>query len=161
MRYLLMTLIFYWPHITSGSEIITIGWIEPVKIFPEEIEIQAKIDTGADTSSLGVVDWKSYLLDGEEWIRFIVINNHDREQIFERPLDRYTRIKRKQEESLKRPVIKMWLCIDNKLSLTSVNLAKRNKFKYSMLIGRSLLRGKFLVDSATKQTTSPQCAFPE
>ena len=162
MHYLLLIFTIFWAQISSGTDALTtIGWIEPVKIYPEGIEMQAKIDTGADNSSLGVIDWHSYMIDDEEWIRFTTINNNNKQQVIERPLDRYARIKRKQENSLKRPVVKMWLCIGNKLSLTSVNLAKRNQFKFRMLIGRSLLKGNYLVNSATELSTFPQCTLPK
>jgi hypothetical protein len=157
----LLVCISYSQLSSAGEAVTTIGWIESVKILPEAMELKAKIDTGADNSSLGVVEWQSYTHDDEEWIRFTVVDDHNSKQVFERPLDRYTHIKRKQEKSLKRPVVKMWLCIDKRLLLVPVNLSKREQFQYRMLIGRSLLSGNFLVNSAAIHTTSPECTSPQ
>jgi len=133
------------------------GWIEPVPIQPEGFELIAKIDTGADNSSLDVTTWTAYTKDGSPWIRFEVRNNGEKTQKFELSLEKYTLIKRKQAEPISRPVIKMSLCIDNREYLASVNLAKREDFKYRMLIGRSFLKGRFLVDSDKRKTSLPKC----
>ncbi|MCW9013162.1 MAG: RimK/LysX family protein [Gammaproteobacteria bacterium] len=158
MRYLIILFIFYCTHASAeNTPLTTIGWIESVKILPEGLELEAKIDTGADNSSLDITDWQKLNRDGNPWIRFTVINNSGHTQVFERPLERYTRIKRKGTEPLKRPVVNMLICIGNQQFLTPVNLAKRKNFKYRMLIGRSFLKQRFLVDSASKLTTSPNC----
>lgn len=159
MRQLILIFILYTPYVVSAENVslTTIGWIESVRLLPEKFELQAKIDTGADHSSLGVVDWQSFERNGDEWIRYNVTNNDGHAQVFERPLERYALIKRKATESLKRPVVKMWVCLGKKKILTQVNLAKRTKFKYRMLIGRSFLKGEFLVDSAAKHTQSTEC----
>jgi len=158
MRYLLIIYVLCGSHIAVGSDnLVTIGWIEPVRIMPEGFDLQAKIDTGADNSSLGVVNWQSFIRNDKEWIKFKVRSNDDNIQSFERPLERYTLIKRKATQPLKRPVVKMWLCIGKDKILTQVNLAQRKNFKFRMLIGRSFLKDHFLVNSAVKLTLSPEC----
>lgn len=158
MRYLILIVTLYISAATAeSSSPAVIGWIEPIRILPEVFDVQAKIDTGADNSSLGVLSKKSFMRDGKEWIQFEVRNNDDQTQTFERPLKRYTLIKRKGTQPLKRPVVEMWLCIGKDKMLVPVNLAKRENFKYRMLIGRSLLKGRYLVDSAQKMTSSPDC----
>jgi len=146
-------------HQPAASALPTIGWVEAVHILPERFNIEAKTDTGADHSSIDVVEWKSYLHNDQEWIRFKVLNNNGDLQVFERELSRYAMIKRKRAEPVKRPVIEMWLCIGKQKFLAPVNLSKRKDFKYRMLIGRSLLSGNYLVDSAAKRTLSPECAL--
>jgi len=158
MRFLFIIYISCYSHIAVASEkLITIGWIESVEILPERLTLQAKIDTGADHSSIGVTHWQSFTNDGKEWIQFGVLGSDGRTRSFERPLERYTSIKRKSTESIKRPVIKMWICIGKNKILSQVNLAKRNNFKYQMLIGRSLLNNHFLINPATKLTLEPNC----
>ena len=158
MRYILIICVLFCSHVATASEsLVTIGWIETIRIMPEGFDLQAKIDTGADNSSLGVMDWESFIQNGKEWIRFKVRNNDGQQKSFERPLERHALIKRKQSQPLKRPVVKMWLCLGKNKMLTEVNLAKRKNFKFRMLIGRSLLRDNFLVNSARKLTQSPEC----
>ena len=158
MRIVLMILILCCSNIAiSDNSLVTIGWVEPVRILPEGFELKAKIDTGADNSSLGVIDWKGFTQSGTQWVRFEALNNEGKTQLFERPLHKYTLIKRKLLRSIKRPVVKMWLCIGRNKILTPVNLSERKKYKYSLLIGRSFLKTHYLVDSAKKSTTSPEC----
>ena len=155
---LLIILIFLSPHANSASEqLTTIGWIETVRILPEGFDLQAKIDTGADNSSVDIMDWKIIERDSKEWVRFKVRNNKNKTHIFERPLQRYAKIKRKQSEALKRPVVEMGICIGKDKMQVPVNLAKRENFEFRMLIGRSVLKGRFLVDSSTTHTKSPEC----
>ncbi|MDH5516647.1 MAG: RimK/LysX family protein [Gammaproteobacteria bacterium] len=158
MRYLSAVLLFFCLQAQAETTDKTIiGWIETVRIMPEKFELTAKIDSGADNSSLDVISWKTYSHQDEEWIRFDVINNNEDTITFERPLEGYTLIKRKRAEPVERPVVSMKLCIGNHIYLAPVNLAERKGFKYRMLIGRSFLKGRFLVDSAVKQSTLPQC----
>lgn len=158
MRYLLIICVLFCSHTAAATDsLVTIGWIEAVRIMPEGFDLQAKIDTGADNSSLGVLDWQSFTRNSKEWIRFKVRNNDGQIKSFERPLERHAFIKRKQSEPLKRPVVNMQLCLGKKKILTEVNLAKRKNFKFRMLIGRSLLKNHFLVNPALKLTQSPEC----
>ena len=158
MRKLILT--FFLIGISSAIEaepLTTIGWIEAVQIQPEGYEVMAKIDTGADNSSLDVTSWQAYSHNGSPWIRFEVSNNAGKLQKFERPLERYARIKRKRTDPVKRPVVKMLLCVGEEQYLVSVNLAERNNFKYRMLIGRSFLKNHFLVDVSKRETQVPKC----
>lgn len=158
MRYLLILLcLFSSQAVAENSELKIIGWIENVKIMPENFELTAKIDTGADNSSLDVTDLQNFTRQGKEWLRFKVMSNNEKIQTFERPLKRYTHIKRKRAEPIKRPVVTMQLCLGGHTYLTPVNLATRKDFKYRMLIGRSFLKGRFLVDSAAKKTQLEKC----
>ncbi len=158
MRYLFIITLLYCPYVTAEtSKSMTIGWVETVRILPEEFDLQAKIDTGADNSSLGIVNSKDFIRDGRQWIRFTVRNNKGQTQVFERPFERYALIKPKQPGAIKRPVVNILLCVGDRMFLTPVNLTERKKFAYQMLIGRSLLQHGFLVSSSSKLTTTPNC----
>lgn len=158
MRYLLMIFLLLPYSLSIASENkTTIGWIETVRLLPEGFDLQAKIDTGADNSSLGIVNWKEIRRDDDAWVQFEVRNNKGQTQSFERPLDSYTYIKRREVESIERPVVKMWVCLGTKRVFVPVNLAKRKDYKYRMLIGRSFLVDHFLVNSSVKLTQQPDC----
>lgn len=153
-------LIFFLTCIFSSTVLLagqTIGWIENVEIENSSFSVTAKIDTGADNSSLDSTDWQPYEKDGTEWIRFTVWNNSGKSLQLEKPLLRYTEIKRKQAEPVKRPVIEMDLCLAGKHITVPVNLADRRNFQYRMLIGRSALQGNYLVDSASTYTAEAGC----
>jgi hypothetical protein len=154
---LVLGLLCFSGGLLQATELTVIGWIERVVIFPEDFSLEAKIDTGADNSSIDSADWVSFRKDGEEWIRFSVTNNQYKKEKFEKPLIRYTEIKRKKAEPVTRPVVHMDLCIGGKMIGAPVNLADRNNFEYRMLIGRSALEGHFLVDSSQAHTSHPSC----
>ena len=158
MRHLLMIFLLLPYSLSIASENkTTIGWIETVRLLPEGFDLQAKIDTGADNSSLGIVNWKEIRRAGDDWVQFEVRNNKGHTQTFERPLESYTYIKRRQAESIQRPVVKMWICLGTKQLFVPINLAKRKDYKYRMLIGRSYLKDHFLVSSSVKLTQQPDC----
>ena len=143
---------------SSAHEKHIIGWIETVKFLPENFQLSAKIDTGADNSSLNVTDLKEYLNGEKEWIRFTIPLGEDQSIVLERPIKRYVRIKRKGASSLKRPVVHFDLCIGTLFKHdVPVNLADRSGFKYPMLIGRSFLKGSAIVDSELTHTQQPSC----
>jgi len=135
----------------------TIGWIEHVSIGPSTMIMVAKIDTGADNTSLHAEDIQIIKKDGVKYVKFSIRNKQDQILQLEKPLKRFARIKRKGAESLKRPVVEMELCLGNTLKTVPVNLANRENFKYHMLIGRSFLRQGYLVDSNSKYIAEPTC----
>lgn len=134
-----------------------IGWIENVQIQPQNIVFNAKIDTGADNSSIHASDIEIYEKDGTKMVKFSVENKQGQLVYFDQPLVRIANIKRKGAEPLKRPVVSMDLCIGNTVKSVHINLANRENFKYRMLIGRSYLKDTFLVDSNKQHTVEPAC----
>jgi hypothetical protein len=156
---LLMVVVVIWTAGPATGQLPVIGWIEPVRIDPENLLLDAKIDTGADNSSLDVIDMT--LLgkgaDAARSVRFTVRNNRGEIRRLERPVTRYTRVKRKGAASVRRPVVSLDLCLAGRRITVPVNLQARANFKYRMLIGRSALRGRFLVDSGLVSSAEPIC----
>lgn len=137
-----------------------IGWIEKVSLMPENFQVIAKIDTGADNSSLDAPDYKIYEKNGQDWVRFSITSNDGRTLRLERPVKKITKVKRKGAESVSRPVVVLELCISGHHFTAPVNLADRGNFKYRMLIGRSALKKRFLVDSSQKHLINTDCRKP-
>jgi hypothetical protein len=140
-----------------ADETQTIGWIEHVQIQSHGIMLKAKIDTGADNSSVHADQISVYSRDGADWVKFSVKNKQGEQADFDVPLARYTMIKRRGVEPVKRPVVSMELCIGNTLRKVDINLANRENFKYRMLIGRSYLQNSLLVNSGKQYTIEPNC----
>lgn len=134
-----------------------IGWLEYAQIKNSDLQLKAKIDTGATTSSLNANIIKTFTRDKEKWIRFSITNKGEQTVILERKVQRYVNIKRKLALSLKRPVINLGICVGKVFQIQEVNLADRKNFEYQMLIGRNYLHGYFLVDSELEYTTKPSC----
>jgi hypothetical protein len=138
-----------------------IGWIETVQILPENFQLSAKIDTGADNSSLNILNPLEFNKEEEQWIRFTIPLEENEALTLERPIERYAYIKRKGAPKQKRPVVLFDLCVGTLYKKNvPINLADRTGFKYPMLIGRSFLKDSAIVDSALTFTQSPSCSAP-
>lgn len=143
---------------TAKQEKQIIGWIETVQILPENLSLPAKMDTGADHSSLNVIDSMEFMKGEERWIRFSIPLEKDEAVTLERPIKRFALIKQKGAPRQKRAVVLFDLCVGIMFKKNvPVNLANRTGFKYPMLIGRSFLKSSAIVDSALTFTQSPSC----
>jgi hypothetical protein len=143
-----------------------IGWIEHVQVASlnsdGRLKMKAKIDTGADDSSLHAENIAIYDNAGTQWVRFSVTNKDGDTAEFDLPLVRIAAItvKRAGAAPIERPVVNMNLCIGETLKTVPVNLANRANFKYRMLIGRSYLKDQYLVNSGRQYTAEPACVGP-
>lgn len=136
------------------------GWVEWVKLLDGELRLKAKLDTGAATSSLDATDIQRFRKDGERWVRFTVTDPDTEDQIeLEKPLERNVRIIRHDGNHQRRPVIKMGVCIGDRVREIEVNLIDRSNFIYPMLLGRSALEGFALIDSGQTFQNRPRCPF--
>jgi len=134
-----------------------LGWVEEVAVMNTGLTLHAKIDTGADNSSINATNIAYFLHDGIKWVRFNILNRKGEHVAMERPLLRVAQIKRKEGGYIERPVVNMDICVAGQKVNTEVNLADRNHFKYFMLVGRSLLAKRFLVDPEGLYLTHPTC----
>jgi hypothetical protein len=143
------------PAISADKMIV--GWLEMVRIYPENLNIKAKLDSGAKTSSLNAALIEELERDGKKWVRFRVTDHKGKKLILEKKISRVAKIKLRNKRLQKRPVIIMDICLGGIHKEVEVNLVDRSYFNYQMLLGRSFLAGTFLVDSASKYTTKPDC----
>ena len=134
-----------------------VGRIEKVRICPENILFKAKLDTGADHSSLDASHITEFERDGKKWVRFKVVNFRGQKRTFEKRLIRYAKIKRKNQKSVERPVILLSICLGEHFKKVEFNLTDRKGFSYKMLIGCSFMAGVCIVDPAKKFTSEPKC----
>ena len=157
IKLLLIFVISLWLTPTQVLAQQTIGWVEYVNIGSQNFRLEAKIDTGADTSSVRAEILKKYSVAGEEWVQFRMENKQNQSVIFERKIERHAEIKGRSGPSVMRPVVRLGICLGNIYSDSEVNLAKRKNFIYPMLIGRNFLEGVFLVGSDKTHTSQPSC----
>ena len=141
-----------------AAEKTVMGWIEKVRIYPGNFLVHAKLDSGAEYSSLDAGNLKIFERDGKKWVRFDLREKREGKSIaFERPLLRWAPIKRHNQEPQRRPVIKLGLCLGNIYKETEVNLVDRRNYLYRMLIGRKFMEGAVIIDPAAKYTVEPNC----
>jgi len=138
-----------------------VGYTETVRLFPSDIPLRAKIDTGARTSSLHAQDITVFARNGKMWVRFHVTNRDNRTQTFERPVVRRVRIKDLGGPSISRPVVLMGICVGKVYRITEVNLSDRSGFNFQLLVGRRFMRQAIVVDPARQFTLKPRCKVPD
>lgn len=134
-----------------------IGWVEPVFLDEAYITVMAKIDTGADVSSIDARIINTYSVGGDEWVHFEISNKAGQAVELKKKIERHLPIKRKLMEPEMRPVILLGVCVGNIYRHIEVNLAQRKNFEYRMLIGRNYLDTTYVVDSELKKATKPSC----
>lgn len=135
----------------------TFGYLERVMIYPGPTAIEAKLDTGADNSSIHATNIKLGLRGGKQWVSFDVVTKANVMQHFEKPVIRIARIKQRSGPPQERPVVSFEICLGSIKRSVEINLVNRDRFEYRLLIGRSFLAGYVLVDSGAEFTTEPVC----
>jgi hypothetical protein len=141
--------------LTPGMRVA--GWVEHVVLFPGNLKVKAKLDTGARNSSLNANHIDEFYRGGDKWVRFNLKNWKDRTVNFETRVIRTVKIKQHGKPSAIRPVIRLGICLGDVYKEVEVNLEDRSKFNYQMLLGRSFLKDSFLVDAKTMFTLQPNC----
>ncbi|WP_128543175.1 ATP-dependent zinc protease family protein [Larkinella soli] len=127
----------------------TIGYADRVD-FPDLslTDIEAKVDTGAYTSALHCTDVKLVPGGGERYrLRFTILSGEGRKKR-QYLVDsfQYKTIKNSFGQSEKRFVIKTRILIMGRLIRAEFSLANRGSMRFPVLLGRKLLRNKFVVD---------------
>lgn len=145
------------PASADETSKLIIGRVEEVKINNSDFTIQAKIDTGAENSSLNAGDIHLSRRGDEKWITFEITNKDGKSLTLERKIIRFVRIKRKEASTQQRPSIELDICLAGVLKKVEVNLVNRSNFDFQMLIGRSFLKGGFVVDVEQIFTHKPEC----
>lgn len=119
--------------------------------------MEAKLDTGADNSSIHARILKREKKGGQDRITFEVTNKPGAKMIFDEPVTRIAQIRRHAGKKQERPVVMMDICLGSIRRKVEVNLVNRKDFSYKLLIGRSFLAKYALVDSSTRFTSKPAC----
>jgi hypothetical protein len=146
---------FFTPTKTLGTRFV-IGEVEPVTIRAAEITLSARIDTGAQTSSIGAADITPYERDGEKWVRFTIASSDPgKTKVIEKPISRTVKIKRHGGVSLSRYTVNLRVALGKMEKVREFTLADRSSFKHPVIIGRNFLDGTFVVDVGLKNSTSP------
>ena len=116
--------------------------------------LQARVDSGANTSSLSAKDITRFERDGEDWVRFkLALNDDDvvvesqREEWIEAPIERRVRIVQSTGEE-SRPVISLLMTLRPINEQVEFTLNDRTHLVYPVLLGRRFLMDIALIDVA-------------
>lgn len=128
----------------------TIGWREWVSIPDLGVtEIKAKVDTGADNSSLHAFNIERFTADGVDMVRFEI---HPRQRKRKPSIECVTevaterKVKNPGGRAEIRPVIRTVIVVAGEKLEALVNLTTRDEMTFRMLLGRRTVREHFLVD---------------
>lgn len=131
------------------KEPVEIGWCELID-FPELglFDMHAKIDTGANTSSLHATRIQTFERDGEQWVRFRSPRSVGHvPQDCEAPLLEKRQITSSNGSVQTRYVIETVAKLGPLTWRAQITLANRATMAFPVLVGRRALRRGFLVNS--------------
>lgn len=159
--FLFVMLVLARPASTTKKEIL--GWVEHVRLGKSRLELTAKLDTGADTSSLDATRIRRFKgRDGQRWVEFLVEEDKTGRRVrFKKRRVRTAYIKEHQGPSQKRSVVLMEICLGEYLQEVEVTLVDRSDFVHPVLLGRNALEGLAVVDPALTMTKEPRCPVEE
>ena len=137
------------------------GWIERIRLQPENVVVLAKLDTGAKTSSIYANDIESFEQGGQDWVRYTLVVKESRKTTHrlsrESPVVRKVLIKDHERGADARPVVELELCMNGRRHRARFSLVDRGAFLYSVLLGREFLAGSYVVDPEVTFLTGADC----
>ena len=126
-------------------------------LLPEvAMKMDAKLDTGAKTSSIGA----EILSDNNhsDTVTFRIANEDGEERTLEREVVRTVKIKMRGGGTEERKVVELEVCLGIQRIKGEFSLADRSNFNYPVLIGRSLLEdASIAVRSDEEYVDDPDC----
>ena len=133
-------------YLLKSEPLFKVGHIEVVEV--NGMKFPAKLDTGADVSSMNAVNIKRFKKDGQDMVSFTYQNNQGDKQDFTKPVIDVMRIKAKKGEKVNiRPVVEMKVKLGDLEKEVRVNLQDRSRFEYSMILGKNFLKHGAVVSS--------------
>ncbi|MFW6278430.1 MAG: ATP-dependent zinc protease [Halorhodospira sp.] len=116
--------------------------------------LKARIDTGANTSSLSAREVTRFEREGEDWVRFkLALTDDDvavdrvRDEWIEAPIERRVRVVQATGDE-SRPVISLMMTLGNLQEPVEFSLSDRTHLDYPVLLGRRFLMDIAVVDIA-------------
>jgi hypothetical protein len=130
-----------------------VGAVEWATVEPVNLALEARIDTGAETSAIHAEDIQVVEKDGKRYVRFNLVNPENKEKIgMEERVRRKVLIKQPDAEPDRRYVVELWISLGELRSLVEVTLSDRLDYEYPLLIGRNFLVDAVIVDVSRHHT---------
>lgn len=127
---------------------LLIGSVENVRITPPGLVLPARIDTGAESSSLDAREIREFKRDGDPWVRFRIAGTEGNlSDDIEQPVVRHVRIlQATTPEAERRPVVRLGIAIGSHTEVAEFTLSDREHLTYPVLVGRNVLTDVMVVD---------------
>ncbi len=119
------------------------GWIEKVQISGMNETLVAKLDTGAQTSSIHAENQQLFERDGKKWVKFVVTDTREdgaKRYEMEAPLSRIVSIKEPGGEPDERNVVRLSFKIGERNIKSEFTLKNRGNMLCPVLIGRTTIK---------------------
>lgn len=137
--------------VASDLPLGIIGETEAIYLQDFTVPFEARIDTGAMTSSIDARDVRTFERDGRKWVSFrICAHSGGESKDYELPVARTVRIKRHGGKSLERISVMLTFRMGHLTLEREFTLTDRSKFEYPVLIGRNILNGIAAVDPSRR-----------
>lgn len=136
----------------AGKEVI--GAIEWIYMDPPGRHYRARVDSGAETSSLSAADVLEFERDGDEWVRFTYQHDDVEKPVeIELPIERVVLIRQPGPEVTdRRVVVDMDIRLGDRLQTTEFTLTDRSRMTYPVLLGRAFLMDLYVIDVSRSYT---------
>ena len=127
---------------------VIVGEVENFYLAGPGLIYKARIDSGAETSSIDARNITRFERDGSNWVRFDVpVPGADKFVTLEKEISRRVRvIQASADEAERRVVVELQFFIGDHRQVAEFTLADRTNLTYEVLIGRNILRDVMLVD---------------
>ena len=129
---------------------MVVGQLEKFHLAGPGLVFNARIDSGAETSSIYGRNIQEFERDGSNWVKFEVPVPGSEENdwaIMEKKIARTVRIiQSSSNESERRFVVTLQFAIGDHQQLAEFTLADRENLTYDVLVGRNILRDVMLID---------------
>ncbi len=144
------------PVVTSAppSQPLVLGAIEKVKVDTIKQQFDARVDTGATTSSINAIDIQEFERNGKTWVKFHIKDDStaaDKMHWIEAPVVRYVKIRQATNDaSERRIVVELWIQLGDVHEKAQFTLADRSQMSHPILLGREFIQDIALVDVSKK-----------
>ena len=136
------------------KKIHTIGRVERIDLPTWNIEgLEAKIDTGAFSSSVHCHHINKIKKDGEPYVQFNLLDPEHKDyndKLFELPIFDIRDVKSSNGIGSTRIFIKTAILLFGQEYKIELSLADRSEMRFPILIGRKFLKNRFIVDVSRK-----------
>ena len=143
--------------------IVLRGWLEHAVIAEADLKMDAKLDTGAKTSSIDAdiltdPDTDDQASQESKRVVFRLSNEDGEERTLERPIVRIVKIKKRGGGVEERPVVELTVCLGTQMLTTEFSLADRSNFNYPILLGREFMKTAHIAVRADEEyVEEPNC----
>ncbi|WP_117234298.1 ATP-dependent zinc protease [Vibrio maerlii] len=138
------------PRIAPINAPVVLGSVEKVTINDIDTNFDARIDTGAQTSSINASDIQEFERNGKRWVRFHMFDETQPELSevwIESPVIRFAKIRQStSSETERRAVVELWVKLGAVREKAQFTLADRSHMSHPVLLGREFIKDIALVD---------------